>query len=132
MYGAKYIHGIQVYRALWLWAEGYITKESHDNAKLTKSSSIIKERSQHGRFTKRTNFSKDRLERISDAHMRDVLAIGIEKLRVLEGDIRDSVDIVRRRRGTKKVKVEPGASQLDNKAWGSGYQHRAASSDSDV
>jgi hypothetical protein len=59
MYSAKYIYSIQVYRALWLWAEGCITKESYDNAKLTKSSSIIKERSQLDRFIKRTNFSKD-------------------------------------------------------------------------
>lgn len=64
--------------------------------------------------------------------MRDVLAIGLEKLRVLEGDIRDSVNIIRRHRGTKRGKVEPEASRLDDKAWGSGYQHRAASSDSDV
>lgn len=64
--------------------------------------------------------------------MRDVLAIGIEKLRVLEGDIRDSVDVVRRRRGAKKGKVESGANQLDNKAWGLRYHQRAASSDSDV
>lgn len=49
-------------------------------------------------------------------HMCDVLTIELEKLWVLKGDIQDSVDIVRRHRDTKKGKVEPGPSQLNDKA----------------
>jgi len=42
---------------------------------------------QDGKFTKATNFSKDRWDGISDLHMRDVLVLGPEKLRVVEGEI---------------------------------------------
>ena len=74
--------------ALWLWANGYITKESHNNAKLNKStSSILKVRGQDSKFTKRTNFSKDQWEELSDMHMRDVLSIEPEKLHVIDGVI---------------------------------------------
>jgi hypothetical protein len=121
-----------VHRALWLWAKGYITKESHDNARLSKGSSIIKVRGQDGRYTKSTNFSKDQWGEISDMHMRDVLAIEPEKLRVLEGDIRDSIKIVRHRRSIKRCRRSPESNRLDKKARGSGYEDRAASSDSDV
>ena len=67
-------------------------------------------------------------------HMCDVLAIGPEKLRVLEGDIQNSVDILRNRKriALKKGRGECKANQLDKIAQGSGYQHQAASSDSDV
>ena len=65
-------------------------------------------------------------------HMRDVLVIGPEKLRVLEGDIRNSANIIRQRRSVKNFKGGPEENRLDKKAWGSGYLHRAVSSDSDV
>ena len=57
-----------MHRALWLWADGYITKESHDSGKLTKSNGIMKVRGQDGKFTKATNFSKDQWDAISDMH----------------------------------------------------------------
>jgi hypothetical protein len=101
---------------------------------MTKSSSIIKVKGRDGRFTKETNFSKDRWDAISDMHMRDVLAVEPEKLRVLEGDIQNSVDILRNRKHVtlKKRGGEREANQSDKFAQGSGYQHRAALSDSDV
>jgi hypothetical protein len=79
-----------VHRALWLWAKGYITKESHDNAKLTKKSGIMKVMGRNSKFMKTTNFSKVQWAEISDMHMRDVMAIDHdepEKLRDIEGDI---------------------------------------------
>ena len=121
-----------MHRALWLWAKGYITKESHDSAKATKGNSIMKVKGQDGKFTKATNFSKDQWDETSDFHMRDVQAIGPEKLRILEGDIRASVNVIRRLRTAKKFKDGSEANQLEKKARGSGYQDRAASSDSDV
>ena len=123
-----------MHRALWLWANGYITKESHDNAKLNKStSSILKVRGQDGKFTKRTNFSKDQWEELSDMHMRDVLSIEPEKLHVIDGVIREAADmIVAQRKEVKKGKGAREANQSDKKARGSGYQCRVASSDSDV
>lgn len=118
-------------RALWLWSDGYITKESHDHAKLTKSSSIVKVRGIHGRLTKKTNFSKDECGVNSDIHMRDVMTIEPEKLRVLEGDIRASAaKILSERRGTTKRRAGPAGSS-DKNARRSGYERRIASSDSD-
>ena len=87
-----------MHRALWLWAKGYVTKESHKNARSTKGSSIAKVKGQDGKFTKATNFSKDHWDGISDLHMRDVLVLGPEKLSVLEGEIQNSVDIIRQRK----------------------------------
>ena len=132
LYATQCIHDTQVHRALWLWAKGYITKESHESAKLSKSSSILKVRSQDGKFTKKTNFSKDQWDEISDMHMRDILIIGPDKLRVIEGEIRAAADILRRRKSVKKCRVEPEENRSDKKARGSGYQHRVASSDLDV
>ena len=136
MYDTQYIHDTQVHRALWLWAKGYITKESHDNAKLTKSSSIIKAMGRDGKFTKTTNFSKDQWAEISDMHMRDVVVIQRvepEKLQVLAGDVQAYVDILRQNKRASILKESGGeGNRLDKKARGSGYQHRPAASDSDV
>ena len=132
LYATQYIHDTQVHRALWLWAKGYITKESHDSAKLTKNSSIIKVRSQDGKFTKKTNFSKDQWNKISDMHMCDILIIEPEKLRVIKGEIQAAADNLRRRKSAKKCKVELEENRSDKKARGSGYQHRVAASDSDI
>jgi len=132
LYATQYIHDTQVHCALWLWAKGYITKESHEGAKLSKSSSILKVRSQDGKFTKKTNFSKDQWDEISDMHMRDILIIGPDKLWVIEGEIRAAADILRHCKSVKKCKVEPEENRSDKKAQGSGYQHRVASSDLDV
>jgi len=130
MYDAQYIHDIQVNRALWLWARGYITKESHDDAKVTKSSSVIKVIGKDGKFTKTTNFSKDQWDVISDVHMRDVFTLEPEKLRVVGGDIQASaLSILSQRKKSSKGRSE--ANRLDKKALGSGYKHRIASSDSD-
>jgi hypothetical protein len=52
LHDTQYIHDIQVERALRLWSKGRITKESHDNAKQTKSSSILKVRGKDGRQRK--------------------------------------------------------------------------------
>ena len=131
MYDTQYIHDTQVHRALWLWAKGYITKESHEKARLNKSSGIIKVKGRDGKFTKTTNFSKDSWCKVSDMHMRDVLVIGPEKLRVLEGAIRDAADLIRIRKGPKKSKEGPEEKQLDKKAWGAAFLQRAPSSDSD-
>jgi len=46
------------------------------SAKLSKSSSILKVRSQDGKFIKKTNFSKDQWDKISDMYMCDILIIG--------------------------------------------------------
>jgi len=130
-YAALVLSATSVHRALWLWAKGYITKESHDSAKLTRGSGIIKVMSQDGKFTKKTNFSKDQWDEISDMHMRGILAIGPEKLRVIEGAIQTFADILRCRKSIKKYKGESEETSLDEKAQGLGYQHRAVSSDSD-
>ena len=119
VYDAQYIHNTQVHRALWLWAKGYITKESHDSAKVTKGNGIMKVKGRDGKFTKATNFSKDQWDDTSNVHMRDVQAIEPEKLRVLEADIQASVDVLRR---LKKFKDGSEANQSETEAWGSGYQ----------
>ena len=121
-----------MHRALWLWANGYITKESHDNARLNRGSSIIKVWGQDGRLTKLTNFSKDQWEEFSDMHMRDVLVIRPEKLQVIEGDIRNAADMIAYQRKSVKCKRGQEANRSDKKAWGSGYQFQAVSSDSNV
>jgi len=132
LYATQYIHNTQVHHALWLWAKGYITKESHESAKLSKSSSILKVRSQDGKFTKKTNFSKDQWDEISDMHMHDILIIGPDKLYIIEGEIWAAADVLCCCKSVKKCKVEPEENRLDKKAWGSGYQHWVASSDLDV
>ena len=86
---------------------------------------------QDGKFTKATNFSKDHWDGISDLHMCDVLVLGPEKLSVLEGEVQNSVDIIRQCKCVTLKKCKEEAEQLDKKAWGSGHQHRAASSDTD-
>jgi len=86
---------------------------------------------QDGKFTKATNFSKDHWDGISDLHMRDVLVLGPEKLSILEGEIQNSVDIIRQHKHVALKKCKEEAEQLDKKAQGSGHQHRAASSDTD-
>jgi len=130
MYDAQYIHDIQVNCALWLWARGYITKESHNDTKVTKSSSIIKVIGKDGKFMKTTNFSKDQWDVISDMHMRDVFTLEPEKLWVVGGDIQASaLSILSQRKKSSKGRSE--ANQLDKKALGSGYKHRIVSSNSD-
>ena len=86
-----------------MWAKGYITKESHDNTKLTKGSGIIKLKSKEGRFTKTTNFSKDQWGELSDIHMRDALVIGPDKLQVIEGEIQAAVSKILCQRKKPKV-----------------------------
>ena len=113
-------------------ANGYITKESHDSAKLTNGSGILKVMSQNGKVTKNTNFSKDQWDEISDMHMRDILVIGPEKLRVIRGDIQTSAKVLCRCKSVKKCKEESEENRSDEKARGSGYQHRVVSSNSDV
>jgi len=122
MYDTQYIHDIQVNHALWLWARGYITKESHDNAKVTKSSSIIKVIGKDSKFMKTTNFSKDQWDMISNVHMHDVFTLEPEKLRVVGGDIQAStLSILSQCKKSSKGRSE--ANQLDKKALGSGYKH---------
>jgi len=81
---------------------------------------------------KKTNFSKDQWDKISDMHMRDILIIGPDKLQVIEGEIQAAANILRRHKSVKKCKVEPEENRLDKKARGSGYQHQVALSDLDV
>ena len=88
--------------------------------------------SQNGKVTKKTNFSKDQWDEISDMHMRDILVIGPEKLRVIRGDIQTSAEVLCRRTSVKMCKEESEENRSDEKARGSGYQHRVVSSDSDV
>jgi len=65
-------------------------------------------------------------------HMRDVLVIGPEKLQVIEGDIRNAADMIAYQCKSVKCKRGQEANRSDKKAQGSGYQFRAASSNSDV
>jgi len=132
LYATQYIHNTQVHHALWLWAKEYITKESHKSAKLSKSSSILKVRFQDGKFTKKTNFSKDQWDKISDMHMHDILIIGPDKLQVIKGEIQAATDVLHHHKSIKKCKVEPEENRLDKKAWGLGYQHQVVLSNLDV
>jgi hypothetical protein len=126
------VHEGQVHRALWLWAEGYITKESHDAAKVTKSSSILKAHGPDGRSTKLTNFSKEQWDEISDLHVRDAWSIEQEKLRVIQRDIELAVDTIRDRKARKRKASGSDTTRVVKKGRGSAYERRIASSDSDI
>lgn len=125
-------HEAQVHRALWLWANGYITKESYDAAKSTKRTSILKAQGSDGKYTKITNFSKEQWDEISDIHIRDTWSVEREKLQVIQGDVNKSLKIIRNRKTNKRKASEQESNRLVKKARGSGYERRIASSDSDI
>jgi hypothetical protein len=121
-----------VHRALWLWANGYITKESHDTAKMTKRSSILKAQGPDGKCTKITNFSKEQWDEISDIHVRDAWSVELEKLRVIQGDIDAAVNTIRERKTKKRKAGGPNSNRVMKKGRVSAYEHRIISSDSDI
>ncbi|KAH9013473.1 hypothetical protein EDB85DRAFT_2158167 [Lactarius pseudohatsudake] len=82
-YAALVLCATSVHRALWLWANGYISKESYDAGLAQKKNGILKALGPDGKFTKTTNFSKEQWEEISDIHTRDVWSVEPEKLRVV-------------------------------------------------
>ncbi|KAH9022626.1 hypothetical protein EDB85DRAFT_1895155 [Lactarius pseudohatsudake] len=100
-YAALILSATLVHRALWLWANGYISKESYDAALGQKKSGILKVLGPDGKCTKTTNFSKEQWEEISDIHVRDVWSVEQEKLQVIRGDINKAVDQIRNRKPTK-------------------------------
>jgi hypothetical protein len=57
---------ISIHHTIWLWANGYIKKESHDSAKLTQCSSIIKVKGSDSKISKIINFSKELVMGFSD------------------------------------------------------------------
>jgi hypothetical protein len=61
-----------------------------------------------GKISKTTNFSKDQWEEISDMHVRDVWAVHGErdKILLIEGAIRNAVDLLRSRKYIKKRKAD--------------------------
>ncbi|KAH8984070.1 hypothetical protein EDB86DRAFT_3084773 [Lactarius hatsudake] len=101
-YAALILSATSVHRALWLWANGYISKESYDAALSQKKSGILKVLGPDGKCTKTTNFSKEQWEEISDIHVRDVWSVEQEKLQVIRGDINKAVDQIRNRKPTKR------------------------------
>ena len=121
-----------MHRALWLWANGYITKESHDTAKMTKRSSILKAQGPDGKCTKITNFSKEQWDEISDIHIRDAWSVELEKLRVIQGDIDAAVDTIRKRKTKKRKAGGLNSNRVMKKGQVSAYEHRIVSSDSDI
>jgi hypothetical protein len=122
-----------VHRALWLWANGCITKESYDEAKQTRrvGAGILKMLGPDGRPTKTTNFSKDQWDEISAMHVRDAWSVEQEKLTVIRGDIDKAIEKIRNQK-SKKRKGEEEPSRLAKRSRGSGFDHRIASSDSDI
>ena len=127
-------HGAQVHRALWLWANGYVTKESYDEAKESKrgGTGLLKALGPDGKPTKMTNFSKDQWDEISSMHVRDAWSVEREKLQVIRGDIDKAVDTIRDRKMTKRKANDQESDRLSKKSRGSGLEHRIASSDSDI
>src|ERR1700761_672611 len=127
-------HGAQVHRALWLWANGYITKESYEKAQESKrgGTGILKALGPDGKPTKTTNFSKDQWDEISSMHVRDAWSVEREKLQVIRGDIDKAVDTIRNHKLTKRKANAEESDRLAKKSWGSCFEHRIASSDSDV
>ncbi|KAH8985512.1 hypothetical protein EDB86DRAFT_2833094 [Lactarius hatsudake] len=100
-YAALVLSATSVHRALWLWANGYISKESYDAALSQKKSGILKVLGPDGKCTKTTNFSKEQWEEISNIHICDVWSVEQEKLQVIRGDINKAVDQIRNRKPTK-------------------------------
>ncbi|KAH9039154.1 hypothetical protein EDB85DRAFT_1887622 [Lactarius pseudohatsudake] len=129
-YAALVLCATSVHRALWLWANGYISKESYDAGLAQKKNGILKALGPDGKFTKTMNFSKEQWEEISDIHTRDVWSVEPEKLRVVRADIDTAVNRIRNRKPTKR-RVRREADQLVKKSWGLGDEYRIASSDSD-
>ncbi|KAH9010527.1 hypothetical protein EDB84DRAFT_1583677 [Lactarius hengduanensis] len=101
-YAALVLCATSVHRALWLWANGYISKESYDAGLAQKKNGILKALGPDGKFTKTTNFSKEQWEEISDIHTRDVWSVEPEKLRVVRADIDTAVNRIRNRKPTKR------------------------------
>ncbi|KAH9011303.1 hypothetical protein EDB85DRAFT_2160104 [Lactarius pseudohatsudake] len=129
-YAALVLCATSVHRALWLWANGYISKESYDAGLAQKKNGILKALGPDGKFTKTTNFSKEQWEEISDIHTRDVWSVEPEKLRLVRADIDTAVNRIRNRKPTKR-RVRREADQLVKKSRGLGDEYRIASSDSD-
>ena len=65
----------------------FLIKESHDAAKLTKSTCIIKVKGSDGKVVKMMNFSKEQWEEISDMHTCDLWSIETHKLLVIEAAV---------------------------------------------
>ncbi|KAH9030721.1 hypothetical protein EDB84DRAFT_1439057 [Lactarius hengduanensis] len=128
-YAALVLCATSVHRALWLWANGYISKESYDAGLAQKKNGILKALGPDGKFTKTTNFSKEQWEEISDIHTRDVWSVEPEKLQVVRADIDTAVNRIRNRKPTKR-RVRREADQLVKKSRGLGDEYRIASSDS--
>ncbi|KAH9021770.1 hypothetical protein EDB85DRAFT_2152145 [Lactarius pseudohatsudake] len=130
-YAALVLSATSVHRALWLWANGYISKESYDAALGQKKSGILKVLGPDGKCTKTTNFSKEQWEEISDIHVRDVWSVEQEKLQVIRGDINKAVDQIRNRKPTKRRAGGREADRSVKKSRGLEHDCRIASSDSD-
>ncbi|KAH8988445.1 hypothetical protein EDB86DRAFT_3081572 [Lactarius hatsudake] len=130
-YAALVLSATSVHRALWLWANGCISKESYDAALSQKKSGILKVLGPDGKCTKTTNFSKEQWEEISDIHVRDVWSVEQEKLQVIRGDINKAVDQIRNRKPTKRRASRREADRSVKKSRGLEHDCRIASSDSD-
>ncbi|KAH9021374.1 hypothetical protein EDB84DRAFT_1565350 [Lactarius hengduanensis] len=121
-YAALVLCATSVHRALWLWANRYISKESYDAGLAQKKNGILKALGPDGKFTKTTNFSKEQWEEISDIHTRDVWSVEPEKLRVVRADIDTAVNRIRNRKPTKR-RVRREADQLVKKSRGLGDEY---------
>jgi hypothetical protein len=74
-------------------------------------------RGNDGRFTKKTNFSKDTCGVTSDMHMGDAMTVEPEKLQIIEGDIQASAaKILCECRNAMKCKAGLTENWLDKKA----------------
>ncbi|KAH9058020.1 hypothetical protein EDB83DRAFT_2315983 [Lactarius deliciosus] len=101
-YAALILSVTSVHRALWLWANGYISKESYNATLGQKKSGILKVLGPDGKCMKTTNFSKEQWEEISNIHICDIWSVEQEKLQVIRGDINKAVDQIHNRKPTKR------------------------------
>ena len=127
-------HGAQVHHALWLWANGYITKESYEKAQESKhgSTSILKALGPDGKPTKTTNFSMDQWDEISSMHICNAWSVEREKLQVIQGDIDKAVGTICNHKLTKHKANTEELDHLVKKSQGSCFEHRITSLDSNV
>ncbi|KAH9009962.1 hypothetical protein EDB84DRAFT_1446027 [Lactarius hengduanensis] len=114
-YAALVLCATSVHHALWLWANGYISKERYNAGLAQKKNGILKVLGPDGKCTKTTNFSKEQWEEISDIHTRDIWSVEPEKLRAIRADIDMAVNQIRRCKPTKR-RVRREADQLVKKS----------------
>jgi hypothetical protein len=132
IYDHCYTHDVKVHCTLWLGGNVYITKESHNAAKPSKTSSIIKVKGPDGKYMKMTNFSREQWVEISNMHVRDTWAVESEKLTLIKGAVETATNAIHSHRYVRKHKAcEQDLEQVAKKSWGSGYQHQVAPSDED-